>query len=130
MANTNKKITIWYWVVNVLFAGFMIFTAIPDVANNADAVKMIHSDMGYPLYFLPFIGVAKILGGIAVLVPGFPKIKEWAYAGLTFDLIAAMYSFAALGKPVAEWAPMFIFIALAFTAYALYHKKYKTTAIA
>lgn len=130
MANTNKKITIWYWVVNVLFAGFMIFTAIPDVANNADAVKMIHSDMGYPLYFLLFIGVAKILGGIAVLIPGFPRIKEWAYAGLTFDLIAATYSFAAMGKPAAEWAPMFIFIAVAFIAYALYHKKYKTTAIA
>ncbi len=129
MANTNKKLTIWYWVVNVLFGGFMIFSAVPDVMNNADAVKMIHTDMGYPMYFLPFIGVAKILGGIAILIPGFPKIKEWAYAGLTFDLISATYSFIAMGLPVKDWAMMFLFIALAFGAYALYHKKYKATAI-
>ncbi len=126
MANTNKRITIWYWVVNVLFAGFMIFTAVPDVMNNADAVKMIHTDMGYPMYFLPYIGVAKILGGIAILIPGFPRIKEWAYAGLMFDLISATYSFIAMGLPISNWAPMFIFIAVGFVAYALYHKKYIT----
>ena len=129
MATASKKITIWYWIVTGLFGAFMIFTAIPDIMSNPDAVKMVHNDMGYPLYFLPYIGVAKILGGLAILIPGFPRIKEWAYAGLVFDLISATFSFAALGKPVMDWAPMFIFIALAFASYALYHKKYSATAI-
>lgn len=129
MANTNKKLTIWYWIVNGLFAAFMIFTAIPDVMYEAQAVKMIHNDMGYPMYFLPYIGVAKILGGIAILIPGFPKIKEWAYAGLMFDLISATYSFMAMKLPVSDWAPMLPFVAFGFVAYALYHKKYKGTAI-
>lgn len=129
MSTTNKKLNIAYWIVVVLFGGFMIFSAIPDIMMNPDAVKMIHDDMGYPMYFLKFIGVAKLLGGLAIIIPGFPRIKEWAYAGLMFDLISATYSFAALGKSPMEWAPMFLFIGLGFAAYALYHKKYKTTAI-
>lgn len=129
MATTSKKVTVWYWIVNGLFAAFMIFSAVPDIVSNPDAVKMVHDDMGYPLYFLPYIGVAKVLGGIAILVPGFPRIKEWAYAGLMFDLISATYSFMAMKLPVSNWAPMLIFIAVGFAAYALYHKKYKATAI-
>jgi len=129
MATSNKKLNIAYWVVAALFGGFMIFSAIPDIMMNPDAVKMIHDDMGYPMYFLKFIGVAKLFGGLAILIPGFPRIKEWAYAGLMFDLISATYSFIALGKTPLEWSPMLIFLALGFTSYFLYHKKYKTTAI-
>lgn len=129
MTTTNKKLNIAYWVVVALFGGFMTFSAIPDIMMDADAVKMIHNDMGYPMYFLKYIGVAKVLGGLAILIPGYPRIKEWAYAGLMFDLISAMYSFIALGLPVSQWIFMFIFIALGFTSYALYHKKYSSTAI-
>lgn len=80
-----------YWVTTVVFAVFMTFTAVPDILKVPDAVKFI-TQLGYPEYFIPFIGVAKVLGSIAIVVPRFPKLKEWAYAGLTFDLIGAVYS--------------------------------------
>ena len=118
-----KKVNILYWVFTGLYAAFIIFTAIPNVVSSASSVEMIVKQMGYPSYFLPFIGVAKILGGIALLVPGFPRIKEWAYSGLMFDLIAAGYSFMALGLPVSNWAPMFLFVAVLGASYFFYHKR-------
>jgi hypothetical protein len=60
--------------------------------------------VGVPLYLIPFIGIAKVLGVIAILIPGFPKLKEWAYAGLFFDLIGATYSICASGEEVQTWA--------------------------
>lgn len=120
-----KKIKIAYWIVTVLFAGFMIFTAIPDIMIIPEAVKFM-ADLGYPAYLLPFVGWAKVLGGIAILIPGFPRIKEWAYAGLVFDLAGAAYS--VLATSGAANAVMFlIFFAFAFGSYFLYHKKLKTT---
>ncbi len=86
-----KSTSIIYWVTTVLFAGFMIFSAIPDILMLKEAKQFI-SHLGYPEYFIPFIGWAKLLGSISILIPGFKKIKEWAYAGLTFDLIGAVYS--------------------------------------
>lgn len=80
-----------YWICTSLFAAFMAFSAIPDILQQKEAVDFI-LQLGYPAYFIPFIGVAKLLGCIAIVVPGFPKIREWAYAGLTFDLIGAVYS--------------------------------------
>ena len=62
-----------------------------EILKVPDAVAFI-TQLGYPVYFIPFIGVAKVLGSIAIVVPRFPKLKEWAYAGLTFDLIGAVYS--------------------------------------
>lgn len=86
-----KSTKIIYWTTTVLFAGFMIFTAIPNILQSEESVKFI-LDLGYPRYFIPFIGVAKLLGSVAILIPSFRKIKEWAYAGLFFDLVAATYS--------------------------------------
>ncbi len=83
-----KKNKALYWTITGLFLAFMLFSAVPDILVVPDAVTfMVH--LGYPKYFIPFIGVAKLLGVIAILVPGFPRIKEWAYAGLCFDLIGA-----------------------------------------
>jgi uncharacterized membrane protein YphA (DoxX/SURF4 family) len=121
----SKKTKILYWIFTILFALLMFGSGIPDILSNPIAVKGMHEELGYPLYFLPFIGVAKALGAIAILIPGFPRIKEWAYAGLFFDLIAAMYSIMAAGKPASDWAPMVFPIALAVIAYVLYHKKIK-----
>jgi hypothetical protein len=81
--------------------------------------------MGYPLYIFKFLAVAKILGVVALLVPGYPRLKEWAYAGFFFDLAGATYSFIAIGDPPAGWAPNFIFIAILFGSYIYYHKKIK-----
>lgn len=77
----KKNLNLWYWIVTGLFAAFMAFTAIPDIMMSPDAVNMI-TGLGYPDYFIPFIGVAKLLGAIAILIPNFDRVKEWAYAGL------------------------------------------------
>ncbi|MEO6330341.1 MAG: DoxX family protein [Ginsengibacter sp.] len=117
-----KKTKIFYWVVTILFAGFMIFTAIPDILMAPDAVTFMHQ-LGYPKYFIPFIGVAKVLGCIAILIPGFPRVKEWAYAGLFFDLVGATYSVTS----TFGIQPSIIFMVLPLLfcglSYFLYHKK-------
>ena len=59
--------------------------------------------LGYPAYLLRFIGTAKVLGVAAVLVPGLPRLREWAYAGLVFDLTGALYSHFSVGDPASTW---------------------------
>ena len=54
-------------------------------------------ELGYPMYFFAILGVWKVLGAIAILVPRFPRLKEWAYAGILFDLTGAAASVAAVG---------------------------------
>ena len=75
-----KKNKMIYWIVTGIFSLFMLLTAIPDILMSADAMTFMNQ-LGYPGYFVPFLGVAKTLGAIAILIPGFPRIKEWAYAG-------------------------------------------------
>ena len=121
-----KKTKIAYWIFTVLFAFMMAGSGIPDIMVHPLAVQGMHEELGYPVYFIPFIGIAKVLGVIAILIPGSPRIKEWAYAGLIFDLIGATFSIIAIGKPVADWAPMVLPIALGITSYSFYHKLRKT----
>ena len=84
--------------------------------------------MNFPAYMIPFLGVAKLLGVIAILVPGFPRIKEWAYAGLIFDLIGATYCVMMSVAGVTNWAPMLLFIVIGAMSYSFYHKRQKATA--
>ena len=86
-----KRIKTIYWIATLLFAVFMACTAVPDVLMSPDAVKFIKL-LGYPDYFVPFIGVAKILGAIAIVIPGYYRVKEWAYAGLFFVMTGAFLS--------------------------------------
>jgi uncharacterized membrane protein YphA (DoxX/SURF4 family) len=120
-----KKTNTIYWIFTILFAGFMLFSSIPDILRVPSAVDMISTQLHYPEYFVLFLGVAKFLGSIAIVIPGFPRIKEWAYAGLMYDLIAATYSQIALGVPASKWCFMAIFFALAIGSYIYYHKKLK-----
>ena len=118
-----KKVNILYWIFTGIFAAFMFMSAIPDVFSSPIAVKGMHEGLGYPLYFIPFIGVAKVLGVIAILTPGFPRLKEWAYAGLVFDLTGATYSIIASGQPASAWAFMAIPILFAILSYTFFHKR-------
>lgn len=89
---TPKTTSILYWIFTILFAGLMAFTAVPNLLKSAESIDLIHDKLGYPVYFIPYIGFAKLLGVIAILIPGLKKIKEWAYAGLFFDLVSTVYS--------------------------------------
>jgi hypothetical protein len=117
-----KKTNTFYWIFTGLFAALMLFSSIPDIFMEENAVKYI-LHLGYPAYFIVFIGIAKFLGSVAILIPGFPRIKEWAYAGLVFDLIAALYSQVAVGDPAAGLLFMILPFGLAFGSYYFYHKK-------
>jgi hypothetical protein len=119
-----KKIRITYWILTGLFAFVMLGSAIPDILVSPMAVEGFR-EMGLNPALVPFVGIAKALGVVAILTPGFPRLKEWAYAGLIFDLIGATYILIAIGKPIGLYAPMFIFIALGFGSYFFYHKKKK-----
>lgn len=118
----KKNLNLWYWIVTGLFAAFMAFTAIPDIMMSPDAVNMI-TGLGYPDYFIPFIGVAKLLGAIAILIPNFDRVKEWAYAGLFFDLAGATYSAIYKEGFHLSMTLIFIFMAVLFLSYYLWHKK-------
>jgi len=126
---TTKKTKIIYWICTGLFAFFMLGSAIPDILVMPIAVEGMHTGLGYPVYFVPFIGVAKLLGVIAILIPGFPRIKEWAYAGLMFDLIGAFYSVIAIGASAGDWLPMLLPFTLGVLSYMMYHKKEATSSV-
>jgi DoxX-like family len=96
----SKTINALYWVFTILFAGLMIFSAVGGIQPSEETIKMLHDGMGYPIYFIQFISIAKILGAVAILIPGLKRIKEWAYAGLFFDLAGAIYSGIAAAKGV------------------------------
>lgn len=117
-----KKVNIAYWIITGIFSAFMIFSAIPDILLSADAVTFITA-LGYPKYFIPFIGWAKLLGSIAILIPGFNRIKEWAYAGLFFDLFGAVYSAIAMGGLQLQLTFMVLPFAFLFLSYYLWHKR-------
>ncbi|MFC5451589.1 DoxX family protein [Paenibacillus aestuarii] len=119
-----KRDTILYWLITGLLVLLMGAGAIPDVLSVPDAIKLFQH-LGYPAYLLPFLGIAKLLGLAAILIPGFPRVKEWAYAGLTFDLAGAMYSSIAVGDPASGWAFFIIGFALIAGSYVCYHKKQK-----
>jgi len=117
-----KKIKIFYWIVTGLFLLMMTFSGIASLASREQSMQVFNS-INMPSYLIPFISIAKILGVIAILVPGYPRLKEWAYAGLIYDLIGAAYCNYSVGKPAGEWAPILIFLLIAFASYFLYHKK-------
>ena len=85
----------------------------------------MNKGLGYPVYFIPFTGVAKVLGIIAILIPGYPRIKEWAYAGLFFDLIGAIYSVTSIGQE--GWQFILLPLGLGILSYFFYHRRLELT---
>jgi hypothetical protein len=117
-----KKTKTLYWIITGLFSAFMLFSAIPDILVVPDAITFMNG-LGYPTYIIPFLGIAKLLGIIAILIPGFPRIKEWAYAGLFFDLTGATYSQIAHDGLVPQVSFMLLPIGFLLLSYYFYHKK-------
>ena len=122
----RKTINTLYWIFTILFSALMLFSAWSSILVNEDSVKLIHDMLGYPVYFIPFTGWAKLIGVIVILIPGFKRIKEWAYAGLFFDLVAAVYSGVAVAK---SFDPMMLTLLAWFVpgilSYFYWHKKMK-----
>ncbi len=117
-----KKTKIIYWVSTGLFAAFMFGTSIPYLTSGKDVIQILHDQLGYPLYIIPFLGMAKILGSITLAIPGFARIKEWAYAGLMFDLTGAMFSLLMIGGGFQSVIGMGIPILIGAISYIYHHK--------
>ena len=111
-----------YWTVTGLMASFMLMASIPDVLHATQAVAIFHH-LGYPSYLLRFLGTAKCLGIVAILTPGFPRLKEWAFAGLIFDLLGALYSHTSVGDPPNVWVFPVVGLTLVTLAYLAYHRQ-------
>ena len=119
-----KKINIIYWTATGLLCVLMLFSAIGGLIPNPQGTAMMEH-IGYGPHILPFLSVAKILGIVALLVPRFPRLKEWTYAGFTFDLLGAIYSFIVAGDPVSNWAPLLLGLVLVALSYIYWHKKHQ-----
>ena len=111
MAKRNKII---YWIATIWLALGMVSTGIVQLfkqrsgAGGADSI----TQLGYPIYFLTLLGVCKILGVVALLIPKFPLLKEWAYAGFFFAMSGAIFSHIAVGNPLKEIFPSVLLIVL------------------
>ena len=123
-----KKLKIFYWIFTVLLAAGIGVGAIFDAINDPEAIAYI-TRLGYPAYIGPFLGVAKTLGVIAILIPGFYRLKEWAYAGIVFDLMGATYSSICIGDPASQWGFMFPFFGIVAGSYIFHHKILKAKGI-
>ena len=96
MENTKKRALVC-WVSTGLIVLIMGISAVSYLLRVPHFVESTH-ELGYPTYFMSILGVAKLLGVLALLWPGWPRLKEWAYAGFTFNLVGATWSHLAVGQ--------------------------------
>ena len=94
---TTKAKNITYWTTTGLIAFFIGGGGVAQIAQYLGKPHGVVPVLGYPMYFFAILGFWKVLGAIAILAPRFPRLKEWAYAGIFFDLTGAAVSVAAVG---------------------------------
>jgi uncharacterized membrane protein YphA (DoxX/SURF4 family) len=82
-----------YWTVTSLLAVTIMLSGIGQLMQYGGNVELV-TNLGYPLYILTILGIWKVLGAIALVVPGFPRLKEWAHAGIFFLMTGAALSHA------------------------------------
>ncbi len=107
----TKRNKIIYWISTIWLALGMLSSGIVQLFNMKEEVNFI-LDLGYPVYFLTILGIWKILGIVALLIPKFPLLKEWAYAGFFIAMSGAVFSHIALGNSVNEIFPPLLLLIL------------------
>ncbi|PZX59404.1 DoxX family protein [Hydrotalea sandarakina] len=117
-----KRLNIFYWVFTGLLIPSLGYGSIMELMGNPQSIEIITS-LGYPAYLSPFLGVARILALIAIFTPNFPRLKEWAYAGLVFDVIGATYSQIAVGNPLTYTIFPTIILGVILGSYYFHHKR-------
>lgn len=111
-----KKDKIIYWVATGVVAAGMSMSAFMYLSANPEIMVSFQA-LGIPGYLVVMLGVAKLLGAIALLVPIWDRIKEWAYAGFTFVFLGAIWTHVATGTP---WVPPFIAMILLGVSYTFH----------
>ena len=107
-----------YWTTTALVAFSLISGGFAQVVGQHDTVAGVMR-LGYPAYFVTLIGVWKVLGGLAIVAPRLPRLKEWAYAGAVLDLTGASISSAASGVGVRHIVVPLVLAGVAFGSWAL-----------
>ncbi len=117
-----KTLRIFYWMFTLLFVLPQAWSA-SQMLIEAPRMTQTITELGYPVYFMKILGVAKLLGIAAILYGGFPVLKEWAYAGFTFDVIGAFFSHVSAGDPLIPIAMVpLLFLAAQFASYFLWKR--------
>ena len=107
----TKRNKIIYWISTLWLALGMTSTGMVQLLKTEEEVNRM-AYLGYPGYLLTIIGVWKILGVVAVLIPKFPLLKEWAYAGFFFNMSGALFSHIASGSPMSDKFPPLLLLTL------------------
>jgi uncharacterized membrane protein YphA (DoxX/SURF4 family) len=108
-----------YWIATIWLALGMISTGVVQLLKAKEGqggVDMIRH-LGYPVYLLTILGIWKILGVIAILIPKFPLLKEWTYAGFFFVMTGAIFSHFAVNDPVKEILPACLLLILTIVSW-------------
>lgn len=113
----NSK-NIAYWATTGLVALAFLGGGAADLSRS-DEVMAGMAHLGYPVYFATILGIWKVLGAIALVAPGFPRLKEWAYAGIFFDLSGAAASHAASGDDAGKVMVPLVILGLTAASWAL-----------
>lgn len=116
-AGSMKSTKIIYWVATIWLALGMFSTGIVQFIKMKEEVAVI-TGLGYPVYFLTLLGLWKILGVVVVLIPKFPLLKEWTYAGFFFAMSGAIFSHLAIGNSTKElFGPALLLVLTAVSWY-------------
>ncbi|WP_437915770.1 DoxX family protein [Sorangium sp. So ce302] len=114
----DKARTIGYWIATSLLGFAFAAGGLADLSGSPQVLEgMAH--LGYPAYFATLLGVWKVLGAVALFAPRFPRLKEWAYAGIFFDLTGAAASHAAVGDGAGKVITPLFLVAVAAASWAL-----------
>lgn len=108
---SQKRNKIIYWIFTLWMSLGMVSTAIVQLMKNKDELANF-TNLGYPSYLMTIIGAWKILGVITVLVPRFPMLKEWAYAGFFFVMSGAVISHIIVNDPFSKTFPAILLLVL------------------
>ncbi len=116
------NIKLGYWITIGLLSVMMFGSAVSYLLENAQMVEAFRH-LGYPDYFRVFLGIAKIIGVIVILLPNFPMIlKEWAYAGFGITLLSAIVSHLSVGDSIDKVIGPLIALTLLIVARTLFSK--------
>jgi uncharacterized membrane protein YphA (DoxX/SURF4 family) len=115
---SSRNRTIAYWVTTVLVAAELGVGGVWDILR-IPYVRAIIEHLGYPSYFLVIMGVWKVPGAVVLLVPRFPRLKEWAYAGAFFNYTGAAASHLAVGDGAGALVAPIIFTGLVAASWVL-----------
>jgi uncharacterized membrane protein YphA (DoxX/SURF4 family) len=116
-SSASKNRTIAYWITTGIIALQSVVGAGLDLSGAPEFVK-VFTRLGYPLYLMTILGIWRILGAIALVIPRFPRLKEWAYAGLIFDFTGATASHLFISDVEGAIFPL-IFAGITFASWAL-----------